>query len=528
MIATMPNAIVYARVSTTKQELRGLSIPGQIERCTLAAHQAGYEVTRVFQEAESASEDAEKRTAFQDAVAFTLDRTNGIRAFVVYDTSRFARRREDAIVYKGLLRKKGIKILYATQNIDGGNEDDLFIEGIFELMDERYSRVLSKLVLRGMVDNAKKGFFNGGRAPFGYVWEKVPVGETTKLKLVPDPAAAHIVRRAYSLVLEGKGCIEIARTFNEEGIFTKFGKRRWSNTVIHKILTSPKYTGDNEFSAGGETILVRNTHPSLVDRKTWDAVQETLKARSPARGTQRIDPRKVVRFSGLLYCGECGSAMVPTTGTSRTGAVHHYYECSNARKVGECSGHRMRAFDFDDMMMSLVQEHLFTRETLDRAANALLEFGRTLEVQTGEKRRQLKEQISALQVKLTHLYESIESGIDPQDIAPRIAQLSRTKRDLEAEELTLVETVLPEITEKDREEAAEFIQGLVRESEPEALCRFLKRLDFQIRIKPDKSVTITANPAYLVSETVSRFAARKIWQSLGDSNPCYRAENPAS
>lgn len=99
---------------------------------------------------------------------------------------------------------------------------------------------------------------------------------------------------------------------------------------------------------------------------------------------------------------------------------------------------------------------------------------------------------------------------------------------MEAEELTLVETVLPEITEKDREEAAEFIQGLVRESEPEALCRFLKRLDFQIRIKPDKSVTITANPAYLVSETVSRFAARKIWQSLGDSNPCYRAENPAS
>jgi hypothetical protein len=42
---------------------------------------------------------------------------------------------------------------------DGGNEDDLFIGGIFELMNERYSRVLSKLVLRGMVDNAKKGFF---------------------------------------------------------------------------------------------------------------------------------------------------------------------------------------------------------------------------------------------------------------------------------------------------------------------------------------------------------------------------------
>lgn len=111
------NCIVYLRVSTSKQEVKDLSIPAQRNICIKYAGDQGYNVIREFSEHESAT-SVKGRDSFQEAIEFALDRKNNVQAFIVYDTSRFTRSREDAIVYKKLLRSKGIQVLYATQTIN--------------------------------------------------------------------------------------------------------------------------------------------------------------------------------------------------------------------------------------------------------------------------------------------------------------------------------------------------------------------------------------------------------------------------
>ena len=58
--------------------------------------------------------------------------------------------------------------------------------------------------------------------------------------------------------------------------------------------------------------------------------------------------------------------------------------------------------------------------------------------------------------------------------------------------------------------------------------RVLRHIDFRVTLKPDYTATITVNPASLISETSRVFVEQQFWQPLGDSNPCQRAENPAS
>jgi len=162
-------AIIYARVSTEKQAERELSLEAQEEICKKKAEELGYEVVKVFKEAES-GRSAEKREEFLKAIDFAIQ--NKIDAFIVYDTSRFARNRQDAIVYKTLLRKNGVKLIYASQSIP--EEDDLtslFVEGILEIVDEYYSRKLSKDVIRSMEKNAQEGYWNGGGSSF-WIQEK--------------------------------------------------------------------------------------------------------------------------------------------------------------------------------------------------------------------------------------------------------------------------------------------------------------------------------------------------------------------
>lgn len=509
-------AVIYARVSTARQETKGLSIPGQVERCGDAASQAGFRVARVFREAESASEDAEKRPVFQEAVAFALDKDNGISAFIVYDTSRFARRREDAVVYKTILRRKGVRIIYVMQNIDEDRDEDLFIEGIYELMDERYSRVLSKLVLRGMIDNAKKGHFNGGVCPVGYRWERIATSDARqKSTLAVDPATAPIVRRMFSLVLSGHGCIDIARTLNAEGIRSPRGKA-WSNTMVHKVLSSRKYIGDFEFETRGEKVIAEGTHQAIIDRGTWERTQEMLAARSPFRGKERqrrINPHRHVKFSGLLFCAVCGSAMVATTGKSKTGKIYRYYECSNARKVGTCNGHRIRAEEFDEMTIGLLSDYVFIEENLQRSADALISWARETNGHIEGQRAEARKQIDEVNTRLSRLYRAIEDGCAAADLAPRLAELARAKRELEMEMTNLVEIPLPVITHVQRTQAVGFVRGLIVDATPEELARFLQRLDFRIEIGPDRAVKITANPALVISHSAQEFAENKIWRA---------------
>jgi len=177
------NAIIYLRVSTERQAEKDLSLSSQLKICRKYAADHGYEVTRVFQDA-GKSARTDDRPAFLEMIDYCMIHPDDVDAVIVYDTSRFARNREDAIVYKSMLKKKGIRVEYASQNINPDEESGFLVEGIMELFDGHYSWALARVTIQGMIENARRGYWNGGYSPLGYMIVKTSERKS-KLKLDP-------------------------------------------------------------------------------------------------------------------------------------------------------------------------------------------------------------------------------------------------------------------------------------------------------------------------------------------------------
>jgi len=189
------------------------------------------------------------------------------------------------------------------------------LEASIEVIDEFYSANLSQDVLRGLRENAIRGFYNGGRPPCGYVRVEVKDGAASRTKLEPDPKTAPITQRIFRECLAGKGLKAIARSLNADGISSRTGKI-WGATSIEKILHNEAYTGTmvwgkrtknpSQVVNGTVPLRTEGAWPALVDGTTFAQVQAKLAARAP----KVIHPREVdspYLLSGILRCGVwCG------------------------------------------------------------------------------------------------------------------------------------------------------------------------------------------------------------------------------
>jgi DNA invertase Pin-like site-specific DNA recombinase len=250
----------------------------------------------------------------------------------VWKLSRFARNREDSIIYKSLLRKQGVQVISINEPVDDSAAGKL-LEGMIEVIDEFYSRNLAEDVLRGMKENAEKGFSNGGPTPFGYRRIKINVGNIQKSKLEPDEAEMPVVRRMFQMALAGHGSKNIAKALNRDGFKTRAGKH-WSSTIINKILRNEVYTGTLVWTGkNGEDIRCHEAHPELVSRADFNKVQQLLVDRRPrVRHPRTVNSQYIL--SSLLHCTRCGATMI---GASAKSGDYHYYKCNNHFRV---TGHQ--------------------------------------------------------------------------------------------------------------------------------------------------------------------------------------------
>ena len=159
---------------------------------------------------------------------------------LVWKFSRFTRKREHAVAFKSMLRRKGVRVVSITEHADDSPTGKL-MEAIIESVDEFYSENLAQDVVRGMREAASRGFFLGSQAPFGYKRVKVNDGVKERPTLEIDPATAPIVRELFESSLRGNGLKEICKALNDRGI-TNRGKR-WYKGGLHYPLTNEAYTG---------------------------------------------------------------------------------------------------------------------------------------------------------------------------------------------------------------------------------------------------------------------------------------------
>lgn len=424
------NAVIYARYSSFGQ--REESIEGQLKICREYAKVNGYAVLEEYVDrAKSATSD--NRAGFQRMIA---DAERGLfDAVLVYQFDRFARNRQDSVLYKAKLKSYGVRVVSARESISEDPSGAL-LEGMLEAMAQFFSDDLAQKIKRGQQTNAEHCRYNGGPVPLGY-----RVDEAKRFQV--DESAALVVKMVFDMHANGATVKQIVEELNEAGMRTQKGKPFAPNS-LQKILRNVRYTG--VYSYGG--VQVPGGMPRIVDDETFQAVQRKLetKRRAPSSSGDFLLTTK-------LFCGHCGSPMVGDSGTSKTGKqAHYYYSCKKARR-GPCSKKAVRKELIEDLVVAACRDTL----TDENIATIAKEVSRLCEQEAGGVyMKSLQKELKAAKTAIDNLMRALELGEEAELIMERVRSNKGRQRELEAriasEELAGALLTEPEI--------AFFLKGL--------------------------------------------------------------------
>lgn len=306
----MLRAAIYCRVSTEEQATEGMSINAQKKSLIDYAHRNHMIVVDAFVD-EGISARTADRPQFQRMISAAKKKPKPFDLILIHKTDRFARNREDAIVYKSLLRRDcGIDVRSITEQFEDSPTGKL-LEGMMEVMAEFYSLNLAQEVMKGMKEKATHGKALGMTA-FGY-----RISETGRLEVVPEEAA--VVRWIFETYTQGEeGLRAITGRLHSEGLL-RFGpagaKFKWSSVGLRNILTNPVYIGQFVWNRRDGTkkgrkrdsenwVVVDDAHEPIVDRETFALASRLLKSR---RGVRSPGEDYVLR--GMVRCADCGGGM---------------------------------------------------------------------------------------------------------------------------------------------------------------------------------------------------------------------------
>ena len=394
-------AVIYARYSSDTQ--REESIEGQIRECTEYAKYNDMEIVgQYIDRAFSAKTD--DRPDFQRMIADSAKKLFDV--VLVWKLDRFARNRYDSAFYRYTLRKNGVRVVSAKENISDGPEG-IILESMIEGMAEYYSANLSQNVKRGFRENALKGKWNGGTIPFGY--------KVVDHRLTIDEETAPIVRLIFDMCAGGKTAKEIYNYLREKQIRRANGKPIGYTTVLY-ILGSRTYIGEYNHSG----IVIENGVPAIISKETFDKVQQTIKKHSIAPAAHKEENDYLLTTH--LFCGHCGAMMTAYSGTSRTGKTYRYYICNRARKH-LCEKEKAEKEKIEDFVVRKTMELLRSDEVIERLAELLYE----LQYEESTILPHLEEQCREREREIGNIVSAIQKGAASDTLIARLTELEQQK-----------------------------------------------------------------------------------------------------
>lgn len=417
-MTTTSTAVIYARYSSHNQ--REVSIDQQVRACTQFAERHSIEVVKVYSD-RAISGTSDKRPEFQQMVQDA--KHAGWNYVIVYTLDRFARDRYDSAVYKRQLKNMGVKVLSAMENISD-DPTGILMESILEGLAEYYSKELSRKVLRGHEDNARKCMVNGV-LPLGYVR-----GSDGRYQ-ISEPEAA-VVREIYQRVRSGEQQSAIMEDLNSRGITTRTGKP-WVSSSLGRLLTNERYTGVYIY----RDIRIPDGIPQIVPPELFWSVQDVLHSKPNARmdPTGRTPQKRrrengVYLLTGKLFCGHCKSPMVGVSGTSKSGAPHFYYTCKGHRADhSSCSKRNIRRDAIEQFVAASLRDVMLTSESIQALATAAIDY-QSQQRQSDHELASLKSQLTEVARALANLTRAIEAGIFSATTQERLLELEAKKQDL--------------------------------------------------------------------------------------------------
>ena len=416
-------AAIYCRLSKD-DDLDGesASIANQRDMLENYCKRQGWEVTAVYQDDGYTGLNMERPDLKRMLKAIERRQVNLV---ITKDLSRLGRNYlQTGTLIEDFFPRHGVRYIAMNDGIDTLRENN-DIAPFKNILNEMYSKDISKKVHSSYLLKAQKGKFTGCIAPFGY--RKDP---EDKNHLLVDEETAPIVRLIFSWALNGHGPNYIRRRLEEQkipcptwwnrergfrNVRTKWekqdpenGRYMWDFSVIKDILMNPVYTGaiasqktDYRFKIGTirekkpeDWIVVEGQHEPLVDKKSFDIVQEKLKSRQRPRNTGEIS-----LFAGLIKCGECGKSL--TVRMTNDKHPKQIYSCKtyNAYGKNHCSQHRIDLDTLSTLVLHKIRE----------CANAALVDGEAVADRLSDScKAQQKGQREALERSLAKDEERIE------------------------------------------------------------------------------------------------------------------------
>ena len=416
-------AAVYCRLSKD-DDLQGesASIANQRDMLEKYCEKQGWEVVAVYQDDGFTGLNMERPDLQRMLRAIERRQINLV---ITKDLSRLGRNYlQTGHLIEDFFPRNGVRYIAMNDGIDT-LRDNNDIAPFKNILNEMYSKDISKKVHSSYLLKAQKGQFTGCLAPFGY--RKDP---EDKNHLLIDEETAPIVRLIFGYALNGHGPNYIRRRLEEEKIpcptwwnrerglrntRTKWekkdpenGRYMWDFSVIKDLLMNPVYTGaiasqkkDYRFKIGtiGEKkpedwIVVEGQHEPLIDRMSFDIVQNKLKSRQRPGQTNEIS-----LFAGLIKCGECGKSL--TIRCTNTKHPQQIYSCKTYNAFGKnhCTQHRI---DYDTLYSHVL------RKIRECARAALMDGEAVADRLTNTCEAEQREQREAMERSLTRDEERIE------------------------------------------------------------------------------------------------------------------------
>lgn len=406
----MKTAAAYIRVSTDDQI--EYSPSSQLEKIQEYAKRNGYILPSeyIFVDEGISGRTTAKRPAFNKMIGIAKTKPKPFDAILLWKFSRFARNREDSIVYKSMLRKQcGIDVISISETI-GDDKMSVIMEAMIEAMDEYYSINLAEEVKRGMNEKVSRG--EAVSIPsFGY--------DIKDGKYIPDPETAPVLKKIFADYLSGKGMITIARELNDNGYRTRRGNR-FENRTIRYILKNPVYIGKIRWTPTGkanhridnpDTLIIDGTHEPLISQEMFDQVQEKL-SRSGVKYMREQSAKEPFMLQGLVRCSACGATLCQSVN-------HKSLQCY-AYAHGKCkTSHSISIQKLNQMVIQTIERCIDT-------ATFNLEFTSTATVDEN-----IPQLISRENKKLERIKDAYENGVytlqefkeSRQQVKDKIAEL---------------------------------------------------------------------------------------------------------
>lgn len=365
-----------------------------------------------------------------------------IDCIVVKDLSRLGRNYiETGNLIENVFSFLDIRLVAVTDGFDTGNGDGMgaMVASIKNLVNDVYSRDISRKIISAFRTKQRNGEFIGMVAPYGYLKSK-----ENKNRFVVDGTAAPVVRRIFRLYADGVSIDKIVRILDGDGIdcprkyryrigvtkSERYKDSRWGRSAVRTILTNRAYIGDmvqgkerqelcnnipKYHTDKSEWIVAEDTHEPVVDRELFFRVQGILEERqreqAERREKSRVSEHKEENYlKGYMRCGHCGKTF-NLSQTMRGGKVTRVYYCRgyqtlcsavcmNKDRVDKAEVERFVLGEIKGCIRQMLKEGI----SVDGDMPAERE---SLEAEVRKAERELK----GLDVKLADLYQDAADGI---------------------------------------------------------------------------------------------------------------------